>query len=177
MPSTAGRSSPVFSGLTLNHFGNGYTFTITTAGLPTVTTRAFNITANNPPGSGTFYPTGTDASLRAAINQAEANSFASNTIVLATGTYVLTNTQAGQIVIQNTSGLPNKTLTIVGEGSANTVIDPGVPNWTDRLFEVDGRYVVLFQGLDDLTGGARATAVSWVARRRWVAASWSTTPR
>jgi hypothetical protein len=145
----AGRA--VFAGLTLDQIASGYQFTISTNGLPSVTTNPFNITANTSPGSGTFYPVATDAGLRAAINAADSNAFAQNTIVLATGTYVVTDTTLGQIVIQNTSSLTNKTLTIVGEGALNTFIEPGVPNWADRLFEVLGT-PVLFEDLT-LTGG------------------------
>ena len=166
----------VFSGLTLDQLGSGYKFTISTTGLPTVTTNLFNITVDTTPGSGTFYPVATDASLRAAIEQAEGNAFAHNTIVLATGTYVLTDTVAGQIVIQNTSGLTNKTLTIVGEGSANTVIDPGVLNWADRLFEVVGT-TVLFQDPGRSAGGnARNGGILGGCGGPGWRAPWSTTP-
>ena len=100
----------------------------------------------------------TDASLRDAINTAESNGDASNTIVLSTATYVLTDTTLGQIVIQNTSSLPNKTLTIVGQGETSTIIEPGLALWSDRVFEVVGtsqaNVTVVFQGLSIEGGNA-----------------------
>ena len=41
-------------------------------------------------------------------------------------------------MIDNSSSLPNKTLTIVGQGEANTIIEPGLANWNNRVFEVVG---------------------------------------
>ncbi len=158
---TASHGQAVFDDLTLNKLGTGYTFKITDTDFPSVTTDAFNVIANPTPGSGTFYPVPTDASLRGAIGAAESNGDASNTIVLSTATYVLTNTSLGQIVIQNNSSLPNKTLTIVGQGETSTIIEPGLALWSDRIFEVVGtsqaNVTVVFQDLaiegGNATGG------------------------
>jgi hypothetical protein len=155
---TASHGQAVFDGLTLNKLGTGYTFKITDPDFPAVTTGALNVVANPTPGSGTFYPTPTDASLRDAINAAESNSDASNTIVLSSATYVLTNTTLGQIVIDNNSSLPNKTLTIVGQGETSTIIEPGLTLWSDRVFEVVGtsqaNVTVVFQSLSVEGGNA-----------------------
>ena len=63
----------------------------------------------------------------AAIAAADSNGDASNTIVLSASTYVLTDTTPGQIVIQNSSSLAGKTLTIVGQGEGRrTIIQPGI---------------------------------------------------
>ena len=65
---------------------------------------------NPTPWQGTFYPVPTDASLRTAISQADSDSYAFNTIVLSASSYLLSNTTAGEIVIDNSSSLPGKTL-------------------------------------------------------------------
>ncbi len=126
----------VFDGLTLNKTGNGYTFKVSSA-FPTLTTSSFNVTTNPTPWAGTYYPVPTDASLRNAISQAESNGFANNFIVLEAADYTLTDTKAGQLLIQNTSSLANKTLTIVGQGPSSTIIE-GSPGWKDRVIAVVG---------------------------------------
>ncbi len=155
---TASHGLAVFDGLTLNNAANGYQFTVTTSGFPAVRTATFNVIANPNPGSGTFYPVGTDSSLRAAIAAADSNGFASNTIVLSSGKYVLTDPTAGQVVIQNTSSLPSKTLTIVGAGETSTVIQPDFYPWQDRIFEIVGTaaagLTVVFQDLSIEGGNA-----------------------
>ena len=135
---TAVNGVAVFDDLTLNTLGNGYSFVVTSSKFGTLTTDSFNVIANPTPGSETFYPVPTDASLRSAFAEAMSNGDASNTIVLATGTYILDDKTAGQIVIQDSSTLPAKTLTIVGQGETNSIIKPGNSSWTDRIFEVIG---------------------------------------
>ena len=137
---TASHGVAVFDGLSIDQLGTGYTFTDQQRPFASVTTDTFDIIANPTPGSGTFYPVPTDASLRSAIATADSNGDASNTIVLEAATYVLTDTTAGQIVIQNSSSLPSKTLTIVGQGDGanGTIIQPGTSAWQDRIFEVVG---------------------------------------
>jgi hypothetical protein len=149
----------VFDGLALNQIGNGYTLTISNSSFPTIITNPFNITTNSTPWSGTFYPVPTDASLRAAINQADSNGFASNTIILESANYVVTNANAGQLLVQNTSNFANKSLTIVGQGPTNTVIRPGIYPWNDRIFEIVGTLTaattVTFESLSIEGGSAR----------------------
>ena len=94
----------------------------------------------------------------AAINAADSNGFASNTIVLGAGIYPLDNTALGQLVIQDTaSSVTAKTLSIVGAGSSSTTIEPVTSKgWTDRIFEIvstaGASEGVMFQGLT-ITGG------------------------
>ena len=105
----------VFDGLTLSQLGNGYTLEITST-FPTITTQPFDVIANPTPWQGTFYPVPTDASLRTAINQADSDSYTSNTIELSASTYLLSNTADGEIVIKDSSSLSDKTLTLAGQG-------------------------------------------------------------
>ena len=157
---TASHGVAVFDGLSIDQLGTGYTFTIGSKPFASVTTDPFDIIADPHPGSGTFYPVPTDASLRAAIAAADSNGDASNTIVLEATTYVLTDTTAGQIVIQNGSSLASKTLTIVGQGdgAGGTIIQPGTSAWQDRIFEVVGTtgsdISVVFQDLAIAGGNA-----------------------
>jgi hypothetical protein len=136
LTATASDGQAVFNNLTLNKAGTGFVFKVTSSGFAAIQTAGLNVINNPTPSAGTFYPVGSDASLRAAISQADSNSFANNTIVLSVGTYALSNPAAGQIVIQNTSALPSKTLTIIGAGEASTVIQPEFFPWQDRLFEI-----------------------------------------
>jgi len=150
----------VFDGLTLNKTGTGYAFQISSPNLPTVTTSTFDVTPNPTPWAGTFYPVPIDSSLRADITAANSNIYAVNTIVLADATYLLTDATAGQLVIQNTSSLPSKTLTIVGQGESSSIIEPGITTWNDRIFEVVGtsgvNLTVVFQNLS-IEGGNATT--------------------
>ena len=155
---TASHGQAVFDNLSLNTIGTGYTFKITDSDFSSVTTSSLNVIANPTPGSGTFYPVPTDAGLRAAFSQAEGDGNASDTIVLSSATYVLNNTSLGQIVIQNTSDLSDKTLTIVGQGETSTIIEPSLFLWSDRVFEVVGtsqaNVTVVFQDLSIEGGNA-----------------------
>ena len=157
LTATAYHGVAVFDGLTLGELGNGYTLEITSS-FPTITTEPFDVIANPTPWQGTFYPVPTDASLRTAIDQADSDSFAFNTIELSASSYLLSNTTAGNIVIKNSSSLPAKTLTISGQGEAATIIG-SVFNWQDRIFEIDGitgaSVNVVFQTLSIEGGDAR----------------------
>ena len=157
---TAENGVAVFDGLTLNKVASGYTFQISGANFATLTTTAVNVTSNPTPWADTIYAVPTDSSLRAAIKAADSNSFAFNTIVLSSATYVLTNATAGGLLIQNTSSLPSKTLTIVGRGQSSSIIEPGVASWDDRIFEVvstgTAGITVVFQNLT-INGGNATT--------------------
>ena len=146
----------VFDGLTLNQIGAGYSFKISSANLGSVTTKTFDVTPNLTPWEGTYYPVPTDGSLRAAIAAADSNGFASNTIVLAEATYPVTNLTAGQLVIENSSGMSSKTLTIVGQGESSTIIEPGTTAWQERVFQIvstsGAAMTVVFQDLS-IEGG------------------------
>src|SRR6516165_8798180 len=71
--------------------------------------------------------------LLSAIQTADGNSDASNTIVLAQGTYTLKGAALSEIQIQNRTAT-NKTLTIAGQTEQNTGIVGGT-GWNDRIFE------------------------------------------
>jgi hypothetical protein len=156
LTATAYHGVAVFDGLSLSQLGNGYTLQISSS-FPTIATEPFDVIANPTPWQGTFYPVPTDASLRAAINQADSDSFAFNTILLSASSYLLSNTTAGEIVINNPSSLPGKTLTITGQGQASTIIG-SVFNWQDRIFEIEGAVGkavdVVFQNLTIEGGNA-----------------------
>jgi hypothetical protein len=74
--------------------------------------------------------------LLSAIQTADSNTDASNTIVLAPGTYTLKGNTSSEIQIQNQT-TTNKTLTIEGNTAQNTVIAGGT-GWADRIFEIIG---------------------------------------
>jgi hypothetical protein len=155
---TATQGEAIFDGLTIDQLGDGYSFTITSPKFGSITTQSFDIITNPTPDAGTFYPVPTDASLRGDIEAADSNGYASNTIVLSTATYVLTDRTAGQVVIQNSSSLSAKTLTIAGQGETSSIIEPGTDPWDDRIFEVIGtsptNMTVVFQGLTIEGGNA-----------------------
>jgi hypothetical protein len=151
---TAVNGIAVFDGLTLDTLGSGYTLQITSTTFPTITTNSFTVISDPTPWQGTFYPVPTDASLRAAINAADSNGFAFNTLLLSASTYLLTNKSAGGVVIENTSSLPEKTLTVAGQGQASTVIG-STYFWHARIFEIVGSaasgVAALSVAMDDLT--------------------------
>jgi len=137
LTTTASNGVAVFDGLTLSQLGSGYTLQITSSKFPSVTTNSFNVIADPTPWQGTFYPVPTDASLRTAISLADSNSHAFNTIVLSASSYLLSDLSSGGLVIENSSSLPSKTLTITGQGETASIIG-SVFNWHDRIFEVQG---------------------------------------
>ncbi len=154
---TAQDGIAVFDGLTLNELGTGYTLQFTSS-FPTITTNPFNVISNPTPWQGTFYPVPIDASLRAAIQAADSNSYAYNTIELSASPYILTNSALGELLISNSSSLPQKTLTITGYGPTSSVIGSTF-NWRNRIFEVTGSAThalsVVFQGLAIEGGNAQ----------------------
>ena len=89
---------------------------------------------------------GGDAALRSAIQAADSNVDTGNTINLAAGNYLLTNTADGGILIQ--SGNPH-TLTIVGKAATTTIIEPApTAPWNNRIFDVEGsNTTVVFENL------------------------------
>jgi len=154
---TAYHGIGVFDGLSLNNNGGGYTLQVTSS-FPTITTATFNVTSNTTPWQETFYPVPTDASLRNAIQQADSNSYAYNTILLSASTYLLTNSADGEILITNASSLASKTLTIAGQGSGSSIINSNF-DWRGRIFEILGSSSsalnVVFQGLAIEGGNAQ----------------------
>jgi hypothetical protein len=137
LTATAFHGVAVFDGLTLNKLGTGYTLTVTSSSFPSITSNSFDVITNPTPWQGTFYPVSTDASLRAAITTADSNGFAFNTILLSASTYILSDLSSGGLVIENSSSLPSKTLTITGQGQSSTIIGSSF-SWHDRIFEIEG---------------------------------------
>ena len=79
---------------------------------------------------------GASLSLRDAVLQADGNSDASNTINLAAGAYTLNDAAAGNLLIQDAAaGVASKTFTLVGQGTASTIITGG-SGWHDRIFQI-----------------------------------------
>ncbi|HEV3437152.1 MAG TPA: choice-of-anchor Q domain-containing protein, partial [Gemmata sp.] len=137
LTATASDGVAVFDGLTLNQLGSGYTLQISSSKFPSITSNSFDMISNPTPWQGTFYPVPTDASLRTAINDADSNGYAFNTILLSASTYLLSDASSGGLVIDNASSLPSKTLTIAGQGQTSSIIG-SVFNWLDRIFEIEG---------------------------------------
>jgi hypothetical protein len=78
---------------------------------------------------------GTAGSLRAALVAAAANADSSNTINLAAGSYTLTDSADGDLLIHNLVGGATKTFLINGATQATTVIQGG-DTWDDRIFQI-----------------------------------------
>jgi hypothetical protein len=140
----ATKGMAVFDDLALSKKGT-YVFQVSMTGLTSTTTNPVAVIAPTA-GVGNFYPLPFDSSLRAAVNAADFNTFAVNIITLSISSlpYVVS---AGQLLIDNTSGLPSKALTIVGQGESSSVIDAG---GTSRVFEIMGSnsgLLVAFQSL------------------------------
>ena len=79
---------------------------------------------------------GTSQSLRGSLLTADSNGDASNTISLAAGTYSLTDTTAGNLLIQDTAGgVASKTFIIAGQSASSTIVTGG-SGWNDRVFQI-----------------------------------------
>ena len=131
----------------------GYKFQVAMTGLASTTTNTVAVTAPKS-GVGYFYPLPLDNSLGAAVAAADSNSDASNIITLSVSSipYPVTD---GQLLVDNSSSLKSKTLTIVGQGETSSVINAGS---TSRVFEIVGTnsgLSVVLQGL--AIEGGRAT--------------------
>jgi hypothetical protein len=84
---------------------------------PRLSPAVFSVSAGVADGAG--------GSLRSAINEANSNADASNTIELGAGTYTLTAAAGGSLLIQDlASGIANKSLTIEGLGNSSPIIEP-----------------------------------------------------
>ncbi len=151
----------VFDNLSLTPVAQGYQFQVSVTGFTSQTTSTINVIANPTPLAGSLYPATSDASLRSAIDTADTNSFASNTIYLEAGAYTLTNASLGQLVINDTAnGVSSKTLTIIGQGAGSTIIEPSLDaGFGSRVFEVVSKtgatVTVVFQDLT-ISGGYAA---------------------
>ena len=126
----------VFDGLSLSPVSQGYQFQAT-AGTFTANSSTFNVVSPTAQ-TGSFYPATDDASLRAAITAADSSNFSNNIIYLEAGTYTLTDTSLGQLVLADTaSGVPNKSFTIIGQGPGSTIIKPNQnAGFASRIFQI-----------------------------------------
>ena len=101
---------------------------------------------------------GDPGSLRAAVNTANTNGDASNTINVPSGNYILTtNTQL--LVSAGGGALPLKDLTISGAGSALTTIRG---SGGDRVFSLSENAIVYIVNLSILNGNLSITAVVFI---------------
>ena len=154
----------VFDGLTLDQISaTPYVFQIdVTAGnkaFASLTTDPVLVTTAATPGVGVFYPLPVDVSLRNDFSAAGSNANPTNNLLLVyDDDYELTQ---GQIVLQNTSGMANKTIQMLGQGAGKSVI---TANGSSRDFEILGlnsqkfnNLTVFFQGLS-ITGGLATDA-------------------
>ena len=146
---TATDGVAVFDGLSLSQLSSGtdYVFQITTT-LPTVgevstTTSPVDVATAATIGVGNYYPLPLDSSLRGDIGAANGNGDATNNILwIYEAFYPINN---GQIVIDNASFLPGKTLNMVGIFD-QPVVPADPPNGRigvgddapSRLFEIIG---------------------------------------
>ncbi len=134
-----------------------YTAAMTTAaGTQTSTLTATKDTAGTP-ASMTYYVPPGFGTLQAAINEAEASDVALNTLMLSAGKYDLSDVfaQSVPILVKDDSGLPIKTIVIVGQGLNSTFIEPGTggdsaPSWNSRIVQVNAGES-LDVAFDDLT--------------------------
>ena len=154
---TAKNGVAVFDGLNFSEIGSNYQVEATAAGVSNVDSDIFSVVTNPTPLAGSYYPATSDASLRAAIDAADADGFASDTIYLEAGIYTLTNSSLGELVLQNTGGPVSKTITIVGQGPGQTTIEPSTnTGFGSRDFEVidaiAAQLTVVFQDLT-IAGG------------------------
>ena len=99
---------------------------------------------------------GAAGSLRDAIDQSDTNGDASNTINLGAGTFSLTDTGSGDLLINNqAAGVAAKTFTIVGAGAGTTVVEADALH--NRVFQIvssqGAAVTVVFQNLT-VKGGA-----------------------
>ena len=92
--------------------------------------------------------------LQAAVAEADADNVPVNILQLSAGTYYLTTdnlfASTASLTLANLSSLPSKSITLVGQGAANTVIEPGPQPWFDRILTIDGQ-AGLTAVLQDLT--------------------------
>ncbi len=96
------------------------------------------------PTSMTYYVAPGFGTLQAAIDEAETNDVAVNTLILSAGQYDLSNifAQSLPILIKDTSLLPAKTLILIGQGMGRTIIEPGTGpdsagTWNNRIIQID----------------------------------------
>ncbi len=128
----------IFDGLSLSQLSNGtpYIFNIAvnspTTTIATATTAPVTVASAATAGVGVYYPLPLDQSLRNDFALAGSNADPTNILNLV---YAVPYKESGQIVVANTSSVPQKAIEVVGQGEANSIITTTV---NDRLFTVLG---------------------------------------
>jgi len=147
----------VFDGLSLSQLSNGtdYVFQISVnKGTTLLTTLTSDNGGPNPvdvataanPTVGVYYPLPVDSSLHRDINLADSDNFPTDNIYLVYSTpFQLTS---GELLIQNTSPQSSKTISILGQGEATSVITAGQ---TSRVFDIVGTTSTLTVEFKDLS--------------------------
>ena len=139
----------LLDGLTLNVQSSGtpYVFKIvigTSSGVfATLDTTGVTVTAPASTGTGVFYPVPVDQSIRNDFTMGEADSNSiDNYLLVYNADYEISQ---GQIVLQNNSAMPNKTIEVSGMGEGQSVV---TADGTSRDFDILG---LNSSGFDDLT--------------------------
>ncbi len=137
----------VIDGLTLNIVSSTpYVFQISVlAGknpFMNLTTDPVTVTPAAPTGTGVFYPLPVGVSVRSDFTAAGANSDSINNLLLVYDANY--DVSGGQIVLQNTSQLGNKTINVTGMGEGKSVFNAGGQN---RDFEILGMIAGGFNNL------------------------------
>jgi hypothetical protein len=152
----------VFDGISLSQLSNGtdYIFQVSLASgtttFPLVTTTPVDVSSPATPGVGVFYPLPIDSSLHRDVNLADSDSVnPTNVLYLVYSTDFASS--SGELVLENTSTLSNKDISIIGQGEATSVI---TANQSSRVFDIvdtsaTSTLSVLFQDLS--IEGGRAT--------------------
>ena len=153
----------VFDGLSLSQLsaGTDYTFHIALSAFPaqSLTTTPVDVASPATPGVGVYYPLPLDSSLRNDLTAADSNADTADDLYLVyPNTYELTN---GQLLIQNTTNLPTKAISIIGQDQTSASTPLINANQASRVFDIVGTRAlvtnlsVLFQGIG-IEGGLGA---------------------
>ena len=144
----------VFDGLSLSQVSQGTDYSLqidilSGAGvLASTSTNPIDVTTAATPGVGVYYPLPLDDSLHADVAAADADpTNATDDLYFVYSTsYDLTS---GQLVVQNTSGLPSKTLQFLGDDEFATTTPAISGSNLSSVFDVSGSpgLSVLFNGL------------------------------
>lgn len=98
--------------------------------------------------------------LLSAIQTADGNTDASNTIIMASGNYILSGATSSEILIQNQS-TSAKTLIVTNQAGGSVTIagDSGDGSWKTRIFEINGNngLTVEFENLTISGGNVQST--------------------
>ena len=149
----------VFDGLSLDQLSNGTDYTLSIQVFDqngqlfdTITSDPINVATAATSGIGVFYPLPLDSSLHRDVNLADSNSDPTDILYLVYPTAFALS--SGELVVENTSALTNKSISIIGQGENASII---TANQTSRVFDIVDTSAtqtlsVLFQNLS-IEGG------------------------